>query len=64
MWLLLKRCETLIKTYGFKCYDDLYIVSFADATLSNLYSKLEKNRLFIELKKQEKIIIVSLSSFV
>lgn len=58
VWLLLKQCETLIKTYGFKCYDDLPIVSFSDYQLSSLYSKLEKNRLFIELRKQDKIYIV------
>ncbi|CAF0796799.1 unnamed protein product [Brachionus calyciflorus] len=58
IWLLLRRCETIIRSYGFRCHEELHITSFASNDLMNMYNKLEKNKIFVELKKQEKIFIV------
>ena len=58
IWLVLKRCEILAQSYGFKCSDELYLASFLSDDLSQVYSKLEKNRIFIELKKQDKVFIM------
>ncbi len=59
VWLLLKRCEYLIQSYGFKSYEDLSIVSYSNNEQQAFFTKLEKNRLFIELKRQERMFIVS-----
>ena len=56
--LILKRCELLAASYGFSCFDELSILSFQNDDIFQFYSKLEKNRLFIELKKQDKIFIM------
>lgn len=48
----------MIRSYGFRCHDEVHIASFLDTNLMNSFNKFEKNRLFIELKKQEKTFIV------
>ncbi|RMZ95698.1 mediator of RNA polymerase II transcription subunit 14-like [Brachionus plicatilis] len=58
IWLLLKRCQTIIRSYGFKCHEEVHITSFIDTDIMNLYNRLEKNRIFVELKKQERIFIM------
>ena len=44
----------------FKCTYDLPIVLFGDDEIGNYFNKIEKNRLFFQLKKTEKTFIVSL----
>jgi hypothetical protein len=63
LYLLLKRCQSLIQSYGFKCDDDLCIVAYSNNEQQVFFAKLEKNRLFIELKKQERMYIVRVLLF-
>jgi hypothetical protein len=63
VWLLLKRCESLIQSYGFKAYDDMSMVAFSNDEQQAFFAKLDKNRLFIELKRQERMFIVNSKTF-
>jgi hypothetical protein len=45
IWLLLKRCETLAQSYGFKCSDELYLASFASAQMSQVYGEMDTKKI-------------------
>ena len=59
-WFMLKRCEISLRHLSYKCTYDLPIVLFGDDEIGNYFNKIEKNRLFFQLKKTEKTFIVSL----
>lgn len=55
---MLKRCEISLRHLSYKSTYDLPIVHFADEEMGTYFSKIEKNRLFFQLKKAEKTYIV------
>lgn len=44
--------------YGFKCSNDISIISYLNVNLENFYMKLDKIHLFVEMKNQEGTFIV------
>ena len=56
--LLLKRCESLAQCRGFRCTDQLAILYYVNDETHDLYAKLDKARLFVELKRHENVYIV------
>ena len=57
---MLKRCEISLRHLSYKCTNDLPIVSFSDDETANYFNKIEKNRLFFQLKRNQKTYIVEL----
>lgn len=57
----MKRIKLFAAQFGFRSYDDLFILNYATPELLSDFTKLEKNRLFIELNKQENYIVVNIN---
>lgn len=58
-WFMLKSCEISLRHLSYKCTYELPIVSYSEDYVASLYSKIEPNRLYLQLKKHESTYMVN-----